>query len=391
MEDVVIVSGTRTANGRFLGSLKSLSAVDLGATVIEEALNKINLNPKEVDEVIMGSVHQAGLRPNPARQSAIKAGIPVDVPSVTINKLCGSGIKVLEYAWQAIVTGQAETVVTAAAESMSNVPYLLLNAREGFKMGDQKLEDSLFYDGFTCPFTYELMGVTAENVAERFNVSREEQDKFAAESQQKANRAIKEGKFKPEITPIKVEGRKESFVVDTDECPRQGITVEKLSKLRPAFKKGGTVTAGNSCGLSDGAAAMVVMKKKKAEEMGLPILATFKGFASAALDPAIMGFAPSLAVKELINKCKIKVKDIELMELNEAFASQSIAVIKDLGIPFEKVNVNGGAIALGHPVAQSGLRLVLTLIREMKERGLSTGVATLCIGGGQGIATLVEV
>lgn len=390
MEEAVIVSGVRLANGSFLGGLKSLSAPQMGALVIKEALERANFDAKELDEVVMANIHQAGVKPNPARQAAIMAGVPVEVPSFTTNKLCGSGLKALEHAWMSILTDQTQTVMVAGSESMSNVPYLVLNARDGYKMGTRKLEDSLFYDGFEDPFTGELMGITAENVAERFGVSREEQDEFAYNSHIKALKAIEEGKFKSEILPVEIKERKRTFVVETDECPRKNISLEKLGKLRTAFKKDGTVTAGNACGLSDSAGAMLVMSKTKAMKMGLPIMATLKGFASIGLDPAIMGFAPALAVKKLMQITNMKIEDIDLMELNEAFASQSLAVIRDLGIPMDKVNVNGGAIALGHPVGQSGIRLVLTLVRELKERDLHKGVATLCIGGGLGIAVLVE-
>lgn len=390
MEEVVIVSGVRLANGKFLGGLKSLSAPKMGALVIKEALERVNFDAKELDEVVMANIHQAGVRPNPARQAAIMAGVPVEVPSFTTNKLCGSGLKALEHAWMSILTDQAQAIMVAGSESMSNVPYLVLNARDGYKMGSQKLEDSLFYDGFEDPFTGELMGMTAENVAERFGICREEQDEFAYNSHIKALKAIEEGKFKSEILPVEIKERKKTYVVDTDECPRNDISLEKLSKLRTAFKKDGTVTAGNACGLSDSAGALLVMSKTKAMKMGLPIMATIKAFASVGLDPAIMGFAPALAVKKLMQKTNMKIAEIDLMELNEAFASQSLAVIRDLGISMDKVNVNGGAIALGHPVGQSGIRLVLTLVRELKERDLKKGVATLCIGGGMGIAVLVE-
>ena len=392
MIDVAIVSAARLINGKFLGSLKSLSAPDMGALVIKEALKRANdYDPAKLDEVIFGLVHQAGVRPNPARQAAVMAGVPYEVPSVTINKLCGTGLKSLEYAWQSIVTGQSEVIMVGGGESMSNVPYLLLGAREGFKMGSQTLEDSLFYDGFQCPVTDDIMGMTAENVAERFNISREDQDEYAYESQMKAVTAIKAGKFASEIFPVEIKSKKSSFIADTDECQREDITLEKLAKLRPSFKADGTVTAGNACSLSDSAAAFLVMSVDRAKAEGLRPLAVLRGFASVGLDPKIMGFGPSPAIKKLLAKTGFSLKDIGLFEINEAFASQSLAVIRDLGLNPSIVNVNGGAIAMGHPVGQSGLRITQTLIREMKERGVKYGISALCIGGGQGIAALFEV
>lgn len=391
-DEIVIVSAVRTAIGSFMGSLKNVSAPELGAAAIKEALKKAGVKPEDVEEVIMGNVLQAGIGQNPARQAAMKAGIPESVSSMTINKVCGSGLKAVHLAAQAILSGDAEVVVAGGMENMSQAPYLLKNARDGFKMGDQKLVDSMTSDGLTCVFNDYHMGVTAENLCEKYEISREEQDEFAALSQTKAIRAIEEGKFKDEIVPIEIPQRKgDPIVFDTDEYPRKGTTVEKLAGLRPAFKKEGSVTAGNSSGINDGAAAVVVMSKSKAKELGIKPLVTIKANASAAVDPSIMGIGPVTAVKKALQKAGLSLEDMNLIEANEAFAAQSLAVDRELTFDRSILNVNGGAIALGHPIGASGARILVTLIHEMKRREAERGLATLCIGGGQGVATVVEL
>ena len=389
--EIVIAGASRTAIGSFNGTLKSVPAPDLAAAAIKGALGQAGIRPEEVDEVIMGNVLQAGIGQNPARQAAMKAGIPESVSSLTINKVCGSGLKAVHLAAQAILAGDAEIVVAGGMENMSQAPYLIKNAREGFKMGDQKLVDSLTSDGLTCVFNDYHMGMTAENLCDRFGISREEQDEFAAWSQEKAIRAIEEGKFKDEIVPVEIPQRKgDPLVFDTDEYPRKGTTAEKLSGLRPAFKKDGSVTAGNSSGINDGAAALVVMSRRKAEEMGLEPLAVIKANASAAVDPSVMGIGPVPAVRRALEKAGMTMEDIELIEANEAFAAQALAVGRELSFNRDILNVNGGAIALGHPIGASGARILVTLLHEMKRRNAKTGLATLCIGGGQGVATVVE-
>lgn len=389
--EVVIVSAVRSAIGSFMGSLKNVPATDLGATVIKEALNRAGVDPSSVDEVIMGNVLQAGLGQNPARQASIKAGLPDTVPAMTINKVCGSGLKAVHLARQAIVAGDAEIIVAGGMENMSQAPYLMKNAREGFKMGDQKLIDSMISDGLWCAFNDYHMGNTAENLCDKYSISREEQDEFSAKSQQKAAAAIEAGRFKDEIVAIEIPQRKgDPIVFDTDEYVKAGTTAEKLGKLRPAFKKDGSVTAGNASGINDGAAAFVIMSKDKADELGLTPLATISANAGAGVDPAVMGLGPVQAVKNALKKAGIELADIDLVEANEAFAAQSIAVDKELGFNHDKLNVNGGAIALGHPIGASGARILVSLLHEMKRRDAKTGLATLCIGGGQGVATIVK-
>ncbi|WML53962.1 acetyl-CoA C-acetyltransferase [Neobacillus sp. PS3-12] len=391
-QEIVIVSAVRTAIGNFNGSLKSVAAAELGATVIKGALEQAGVKAEQVDEVIMGNVLQAGLGQNPARQAQLKAGIPVTSSALTINKVCGSGMKAVHLAMQAILAGDAEIIVAGGMESMSQAPYVLRNAREGFKMGDQKLIDSMINDGLWCAFNDYHMGITAENVAEKYEITREQQDEFSAWSQQKAVQAIQDGKFKDEIIPVVIPQRKgDPVVFDTDEFPKQGTTAEKLGKLRPAFKKDGTVTAGSASGINDGAAALVIMSKQKAEELGLKPLVTIKATGNAGVDPSIMGVGPVPAVKKALEKAALSVEDIDLIEANEAFASQALAVGKELGFKNEILNVNGGAIALGHPIGASGARILVSLIHEMKRRDAKTGLATLCIGGGQGVATIVEL
>jgi acetyl-CoA C-acetyltransferase len=390
--EVVIVSAVRTALGNFNGSLKNVSAPELGATVIKGALEQAGLKPEQVDEVILGNVLQAGLGQNPARQAAIGAGIPESVSSMTINKVCGSGLKAVHLATQAILAGDAEIVVAGGMENMSQAPYLIKNAREGFKMGDQKIIDTLTSDGLTCVFNKYHMGLTAENLADKYSITREEQDQFSALSQEKAVNAIEAGKFKDEIIPVVIPQRKgDPIVFDTDEYPKKGSTAEKLAGLRPAFKKDGSVTAGNASGINDGAAVLVVMSRKKADELGIKPLVIIKGNASAGVDPSIMGIGPVPAVKKVLEKTSISMEELELIEANEAFAAQSLAVDRELHFNKEILNVNGGAIALGHPIGASGARILVTLIHEMKRRSAKKGLATLCIGGGQGVATIVEL
>ncbi|MDW0115630.1 acetyl-CoA C-acetyltransferase [Sporosarcina thermotolerans] len=390
--EVVIVSAVRTAIGSFLGSLKNVSATELGGIVIKEALSRSGVKAEDIDEVIMGNVLQSGLGQNPARQAAIKAGLPETVPALTINKVCGSGLKAVHLARQAIIAGDADIVVAGGMENMSQAPFLLQNARDGFKMGDQKVIDSMISDGLWCAFNDYHMGITAENLCERYSLTREEQDAFSAASQEKAIVAIESGKFKEEIVPVEIPQRKgDPMVFDTDEYVKGGTTVEKLAKLRPAFKKDGSVTAGNASGINDGAAAFVIMSKKKAEELGVEPLAIIKANANAGVDPAVMGIGPVQAVKNVLEKSGLELADIDLIEANEAFAAQSLAVDRELQFDKEKLNVNGGAIALGHPIGASGARILVTLLHEMKRREAKTGLATLCIGGGQGVATIVQL
>ncbi|MGM0834757.1 MAG: acetyl-CoA C-acetyltransferase [Bacillota bacterium] len=389
-KEVVIVSAVRTAIGSFGGALKDVSAPQLGAVVIKEALAKAGLAPDSVDEVIMGNVLQAGLGQNPARQAAIGAGLPNEVSSMTINKVCGSGLKAVHLAAQAIIAGDADIVVAGGMENMSQAPYLLQGARDGYRMGDQKVTDSMVHDGLWCSFNDYHMGVTAENLCTKYDLTREEQDQFAANSQQKAVQAIEDGKFKDEIVPVEVKKKKEILTVDTDEYPRKGTTAEKLGGLRPAFKKEGSVTAGNASGINDGAAAVVVMSKEKADELGIKPLVKIVANASSGVDPSIMGIGPVTAVKKALEKGGQTLEEMDLVEANEAFAAQALAVGKELQFDSEKLNVNGGAIALGHPIGASGTRILVTLIHEMKRRDAKKGLATLCIGGGQGVATIVE-
>ncbi|HED23717.1 MAG TPA: acetyl-CoA C-acetyltransferase [Firmicutes bacterium] len=390
MREAVVVSAVRTAVGTFGGSLKNVGAVDLGSIVIKEALQRIDLKPELIDEVLMGCVLQAGLGQSVARQAALKAGLPVEVPCTTINKVCGSGLKSITLAAAAIAAGDAEIVVAGGTENMSAAPYGLAEARWGMRMGDGCLTDFMIKDGLWCAFNNYHMGLTAENIAERYGISREEQDRFALESQNRALAAIKSGRFKDEIVPVPVPQRKGDPVnfVD-DEHPRE-TTLEALSKLRPAFKKDGTVTAGNASGINDSAAAVVVMSRSKAEELGLEPLVRICGYASAGVDPAVMGTGPIPATRNALQRTGWKMEDLDLIEANEAFAVQALAVIKELNLNTDITNVNGGAIALGHPIGASGARIFITLLYEMKKRDVKKGLATLCIGGGQGIACTVE-
>lgn len=391
MREVVIASAVRTALGSFGGSLKDVPAVDLGALVIKEALNKAGVKPECVDEVLMGNVIQAGLGQNPARQAAVKAGLPVEIPSMTINKVCGSGLRCVALAAQMIKVGDADVIVAGGMENMSQGPYVLRTARFGQRMGDGKMVDAMVNDALTDAFNGYHMGITAENIAEQWGLTREMQDEFAANSQMKAEAAIKAGKFKDEIVPVVIPQRKgDPIVFDTDEFPRFGTTAEKLAKLRPAFKKDGTVTAGNASGINDGAAALVVMSAEKAKELGVTPICKIVSYGSKGLDPSIMGYGPFYATKKALEGTGLTVADLDLIEANEAFAAQSLAVAKDLEFDMSKVNVNGGAIALGHPVGASGARILVTLLHEMMKRDAKRGLATLCIGGGMGTALIVE-
>ncbi|NFK80564.1 acetyl-CoA C-acetyltransferase [Clostridium botulinum] len=390
MKNVVIASAVRTPIGKFGGTLKSVSAIELGSIVIKEALKRANVKPEDVDEVIMGNVLQAGLGQNSTRQSAVAAGIPVEVPSFTINKVCGSGLRAVSLATQLIKLGDDDIVVAGGTENMSAAPYLLEKARWGQRMGDGKIVDEMIRDGLWESFNDYHMGITAENIAEQWGITREEQDEFSAKSQQKAEKAVKEGRFKEEIVPVVIKSRKGEVVFDTDEFPRFGATKESLSKLKPAFKKDGTVTAGNASGINDGAAALVIMSEEKANELEIKPLAKIVAYGTSGVDPKIMGYGPFYATKKTLEKANLKIADMDLIEANEAFAAQSLAVAKDLGFDMDKVNVNGGAIALGHPIGCSGARILTTLLYEMEKRNSKHGLATLCIGGGMGTAIIVE-
>lgn len=366
-------------------------AVDQGALVIKEALRRAGLEGKQVEEVIMGNVLQAGLGQNPARQAAIKAGIPLEIPSWSLNKVCGSGLKTVGLAAQLVAAGEADVIVAGGMENMSAAPYLLGNARWGHRMGDGKVVDAMIKDGLWCAFTDAHMGITAENVAAKYGVTREDQDRFSVASQEKAIAAIDSGIFKDEIVPVALpQKRGEPLLFDTDEFPRRGTTLEALAKLKPAFKKDGTVTAGNASGINDGAAAVVVMSADKAKELGIKPMFLVKSFGAAGVDPAIMGIGPVPATRKALAKAGLTVADLDLIEANEAFAAQAVAVTRELELPLDRVNVNGGAVAIGHPIGASGARILITLLYELKRRGGSYGLATLCIGGGQGAALIVE-
>lgn len=392
MEDVVIIDAARTAIGKFEGSLAGIPASKLGARVIAALLERNGLAPAQVSEVILGQVLTAGVGQNPARQAAIGAGLPVEVPAMTVNKVCGSGMKAVHMAVQAIRCGDAELVIAGGQENMNQAPHLLRGSRTGMRMGEWPLLDSMIHDGLWDIFNDYHMGCTAENLVERYGISREEQDDFAAASQQKAEAAQQANRFAGEIVPFEIPRRKqEPLVFDVDEFPRHGTTSESLAKLRPAFKtEGGTVTPGNASGINDGAAALIIASARKAKELGLEPLARIAGYASAGVDPAIMGTGPVPATRRCLARAGWQVGDLELVEANEAFAAQAIAVNRELGWDTARVNVNGGAIALGHPIGASGARILVTLLHEMRRRDLHKGLATLCIGGGQGVATAVE-
>lgn len=391
MREVVIVSAVRTPIGSFGGAMGQLTGAGLGAIVIKEAIKRAGINEEQVEEVIMGNVLNAGMGQNPARQAAMKAGVPQEVPAWTVSKVCGSGLKAVVCATQAILSGDADVIVAGGMESMTAAAYALPKARNGYRMGNDTLVDTLIVDGLTDAFHNIHMGITAENIAEQFEISRGDQDALALRSQNRAEAAIKSGTFTAEIVPVEIPQRKGSpIVIDQDEFPRFGTTAEALGKLRPAFKKDGTVTAGNASGINDGAAAFVVMSKEKADELGVSVLAKITSWASAGVDPLIMGTGPIPASRKALAKAGLKIEDIDLVEANEAFASQAYEVTKELNLDIEKTNVNGGAIALGHPIGASGARILVTLLHELERRQAHRGLATLCIGGGQGISMIVE-
>ena len=390
MKKIVLAGACRTAIGTMGGALSTVPAAELGSVVIKEALNRAGVPAEQVDHVYMGCVIQAGLGQNVARQASLKAGLPVTTPAVTVNVVCGSGLNCVNMAAQMIEAGDADIVVAGGMESMSLAPYAMMKGRYGYRMGNATLVDTMVNDALWDAFNNYHMGITAENVAEQWHLTREMLDEFSANSQQKCEKAVAEGKFKDEIVPVEVKGKKGSVIVDTDEGPRPGTTVETLARLKPAFKKDGIVTAGNASGINDGAAAIVVMSEEKAKELGVKPMATWIGGALGGVDPSIMGVGPVAAVNKLMKKLDMKVSDMDLIEANEAFAAQSLAVGHDLGFEMDKLNVNGGAIALGHPVGASGCRILVTLLHEMQRRDAKTGLATLCIGGGMGCATVVK-
>lgn len=387
---VVLAGACRTAIGKMGGGLSTVPAVELGAAVIKEALSRAGVKPEQVDHVYMGNVLQASLGQNPARQAALKAGLPYTSTAVTVNIVCGSGLNCVNMAAQMIEAGDADIVVAGGMENMSMAPYALTKARFGYRMNNAQMIDTMVNDGLWDAFHDYHMGITAENVAEKYGLTRQELDEFSARSQQRACAAIKAGRFRDEILPIEVKQKKAVVTFDTDEGPREGTTAESLGKLKPAFKKDGIVTAGNSSGINDGAAAVVVMSEEKAKELGVKPMAAWVGGALGGVDPAIMGIGPVEATRRLFKKTGFGIEDMDLIEANEAFAAQSVAVARDLKFDMEKVNVNGGAVALGHPIGASGCRILVTLLYEMQKTGVKRGLATLCIGGGQGCATIVE-
>ena len=391
MREVVIVSAVRTAIGKYGGSLANTTAAELAKIVIQEALKRAGMDGSEVDEVYMGCILQAAQGQSLARQAAVNAGIPVEVPALTLNNLCGSGLKCVNLAASLIMAGDADVVVAGGVENMSAAPYALPNARFGYRMGDGTLVDTMIKDALTDAFQNYHMGITAENVAEKYGITRQEQDEFAASSQQKCEKAQNVNRFAEEIVAVSVKAGKETIMFDRDEFPRAGVTAQAIGSMKPAFKKdGGTVTAANASGINDGAAALILMAADKARELGLKPLAKFVAGASAGVDPAIMGVGPVYSTRKVLKKASLSIDDIDLIEANEAFAAQAVAVGKELGWDPEKVNVNGGAIALGHPVGASGARILVTLLYEMQKRGAKRGLATLCVGGGMGVSTIVE-
>jgi acetyl-CoA C-acetyltransferase len=390
MRHAVILSACRTPIGSFGGALKDLTAVDLGAVVVREAVARAGVAPAEVDDVLLGCVLQAGAGMNVARQASLKAGLPIEVPAETVNRVCGSGLQAVVHAAEAIRSGSGDTIVAGGTESMSNAPYVLAGARWGYRMGHQQATDSLL-EGLTCAINACHMGTTAEEIAKCFKVSRTDQDAFAAESQRRATHAVAQGVFAPEIVPVEIPQRKGTPVrFAVDEYPRAGTTAETLGTLKPAFQKDGTVTAGNASGINDGAAALIVTSEEKAQALGAAPLARILGYATAGVDPKIMGMGPVPAVRKLLARTGLKTSEIDLIELNEAFAVQALAVSRELGLDPERVNVHGGAIALGHPIGASGARILTTLLYALKARKQRFGVASLCIGGGMGIAMAVE-
>ncbi len=391
MDKVYIITGCRTPIGTFLGSLSDLSAVELSTLTIKEVVNRLELDVNIVDEVIIGNVLQAGLGMNTARQALIYGGLPDKIPAFTVNKVCGSGLKSVILAAQSIMLGENQLVIAGGTESMSNAPFVLRNIRKGIRMGNIELYDTMIYDGLWDKFYNCHMGITAENIGSKYHITREEQDKFAYESQMKASKAIKENRFQEEIVSVKIQDKKGEKIIELDEHPRPDITIDALKKLKPVFKQDGTVTAGNSSGINDGAAAVVVCSEAMLKKLNkYDFIYEIVSFSSIGLDPAYMGLGPVNAIIKTLNKANLKVDDIDLFEINEAFAVQALQVIKELNIPNEKVNVNGGAIALGHPIGASGTRILVSLLYEMKKRNARYGVASLCVGGGQGIALLVK-
>jgi acetyl-CoA C-acetyltransferase len=390
MEDVVIVAAGRTAIGKFGGTLAKIPATELGAQVIKHLMAKTGIDPAAISEVIMGQVLTAGVGQNPARQAVIKSGLPDSIPASTLNVVCGSGLRAVHLAAQAIKCGDAEIVIAGGQENMSASPHVLNGSRDGFRMGDVKMTDTMIVDGLWDVYNQYHMGVTAENVARKFEISRAEQDEFALQSQLKAEAAMKAGKFKDEIIPIEIPSKKGPTVFDTDEYPKHGATLEGLASLRPAFNKEGSVTAGNASGLNDGAAAVILMSASKAQQLGLTPIARIKAYSLSGLDPTIMGMGPVPAARACLEKAGWTHEDVDLMEINEAFAAQAVAVNKQMGWDTSKINVNGGAIALGHPIGASGARVLVTLLHEMVRRDAKKGLASLCIGGGMGVALAVE-
>ncbi len=391
MRKIYIVAAKRTAIGSFQGTLKDTGAAELGTIVTKNLLAESDIDVKNINEVIFGNVLSAGLGQNIARQIAARAGIGPEVPSYTVNKVCASGMKSAQLGWQAIAIGEADVIVAGGVENMNQAPYLVKGARFGLRMNDSALEDSLVKDGLWCAIKNYHMGITAENLAEKYGISRKEQDEFAASSQQKAAKAIESGQFEEEIVSVPVKTRKETIEFKTDEHPRAGTTVEILAKLKPAFKENGTVTAGNSSGITDGAAAMILASEEFVKNNNIKAIAEITGFASAGVAPEIMGIGPAAVINKLIKKTNTRLDEIDIFELNEAFAAQSLAVLREVKIDPKKVNVNGGAIALGHPIGASGARIMVTLLGAMKKRNLKTGLASLCIGGGMGMAVLVKL
>ncbi|QAT49437.1 acetyl-CoA C-acetyltransferase [Caproiciproducens sp. NJN-50] len=388
---IVLAGACRTAIGKFGGTLSNVPVVNIGTTVVKEAMKRAGIQPDQVDEVILGCVYQAGVGQNIARQVSVYSGIPIPVPAFTLNNMCGSGLKSINVAADMILAGEADVIVAGGIENMNGTPYLLKNARFGYRMRDGKLIDSLIYDGLEDTFNHYHMGVTAENVAAKYGITREMQDQFGVLSQNRAEKATKEGKFKEEIIPMEIKMKKQTVLFETDEDIRPGTTMETLGKLKPAFKPDGTVTAGNASGIDDGGCAIVLMSEEKAKELGVKPLATWVGGDWAGVDPAYMGIGPVAATNKLMKKIGMKVSDMDLVEANEAFAAQTLAVAHDLNFDMDKTNVNGGAIALGHPVGCSGARILTTLIYEMRRRQSELGLATLCVGGGMGVATVVKV
>lgn len=392
MRKVAIVSAVRTPVGSFGGTLTNISSIELARIVIEGALERASVKPNQVEDVIFGNVLQAGLGQNIARQAALKAKIPIEVPAATINKVCGSGLYSVIMAAREIMLGEVDVVIAGGSENMSKAPYYLNDARYGYRMGDGSLVDGMIKDGLWCSINDTHMGITAENLAEQYNISREEQDEFAANSQQKAERALSENRFQDEIVPVTIPQRRGDPIEFTkDEYPRSGVTADSIAGLRPAFKKDGTVTAANASGINDGAAAVLLMSLDKANELGLEPLAIIKSYSTVGVDPAIMGIGPVPAVRKALEKADMKIEEIDLIEANEAFAAQSLVVAKELDLNLDIVNVNGGAIAIGHPIGASGTRILVTLIHEMKKRNNKYGLATLCVGGGMGVAMIIEM